>query len=875
MPATAAARQFLTREGARGADFSGCLILVPHHHAGQALREALGRCVGGAVLPPRLLTLPEWADTLPSPVRPAPQSRVLAHLHDLLARMPKLLAHVPLWQAAQELAGLAAEMEEAGLGLDALDELRRRPNAYLSAEAAIADTVWRACREGFALPARLQAERLFALARQAAHPLYHFGLIGLSRQEARFLALWAERQEVIELVMPPAFPERLALLDAAWAGADAPPLRQRAQTHARTQATSPAAQAWTLRPAANLEAAANAAVAQVAEWTGRGHRRIALVALDRMLARRVRALLERRAILVQDETGWAMSTAAASHVLERWTGLLGQGMFHADLLDLLKSPFVHAAADPDLAVSQLEQAFRRHGAPRDLAGHQALAREYGLGAASEALARIARARNAFPSGRARLAAWTEGLLASLEALGAQAALAADPIGAQILALLRGLAQECAGHPTAYPLTEWRRWLALHLETATFTDASVESPIRLTHLAAAHHRDWEGVLLLGAGAAHLPARTRARVFNDATRLQLGLPGALEREAAQRQALADLLARAPAAALVWQSEEAGEEQPLSPWLVQLDAFHSIAWGRGLVRDAGRAAGGSAGLKADPPPSDPVRAMPPERMTVSAWQSLLNCPFQFHARHLLRLNEPDETPEAMDKADYGSLLHGILARFHRRFPRLAEALPETLEAALQEASQSAFGAVEARDYEALAWRLRWQRQIPAYLAWALGWEARGYRFESAETALSAEIEWAGTAAEAGRTRLEGRADRIDAREDALVALDYKTQSRQTLKQKLAPEAEDAQLTAYAWLAGAAEAAFVALDERDRVTELAWPGDLAVAAGEEALRLRDTLSAMACGAAIPAHGAPSACAWCEMRGLCRVEHRAPASMP
>lgn len=874
MPATAAARQFLSREGARGADFSDCLILVPHHHAGQALREALGRCVGGALLPPRLLTLPELADTLPSPVRPAPQSRVLAHLHDLLARMPKLLAHVPLWQAAQELAGLAAEMEEAGLGLDALDPLRQRPNAYLSAEAAIADTVWRACREGFALPARLQAERLFALARQAAHPLYHCGLIGLSRQETRFLALWAERQAVIELVMPPAFPARRALLDAAWAGADAPPLRQRAQDHARIQATSPAARAWTLRPAANLEAAANAAAVQVAEWAGQGHRRIALVALDRMLARRVRALLERRAILVQDETGWAMSTAAASHVLDRWVGLLGQGMFHTDLLDLLKSPFVRAATDPGLAVGQLEQAFRRHGAPRDLAGHQALAREYGLDAAGEALARIALARNAFPPGRARLAAWTEGLLASLETLGALAALAADPIGAQILALLRGLAQECAGHPTAYPLAEWRRWLALHLESATFSDASVESPIRLTHLAAAHHRDWEAVLLLGAGAAHLPARTRARVFNDATRLQLGLPGVLEREAAQRQALADLLARAPAAALVWQSEEAGEEQPLSPWLVQLDAFHSIAWGQGLPRVEGRSTGRLVGLQDIPQPqADPVRAMPPERMTVSAWQSLLNCPFQFHARHLLRLNEPDETPEAMDKADYGSLLHGILARFHQRFPRLEEAPPEALEAALREASQSAFGAVEARDYEALAWHLRWQRQIPAYLAWALDWEARGYRFESAETALSAEVEWVGAGAAAGRTRLEGRADRIDTHAGAPVALDYKTQSRQTLRRKLAPEAEDAQLTAYAWLAGAAEAAFVALDER--VGEMAWPGDLAVAAGEEALRLRDTLAAMASGAPLPANAAPSACAWCEMRGLCRIEHLAPASMP
>jgi len=455
----------------------------------------------------------------------------------------------------------------------------------------------------------------------------------------------------------------------------------------------------------------------------------------------------------------------------------------------------------------------------------------------------------------------------LSDIGAEARLRADPVGSQLMQLLETLIRDSAGHAHRYALADWRRWLFLHLEQATFSDASIVSPIRLTHLAAAHTRDLDAAIVLGVGAAHLPGKPAAGIFNDAVRSQLGLPGTREKEELARAAFTDLLARVPRVALVWQSEADGEAAPLSPWLLQLDAFHRAAWDAGLPR--GKVVSGNDPVLPAAPtsPTWPSADAVPARISVSAWQSLVTCPYQFFARHLLRLNERDEVPEEMDKRDYGSLVHRILARFHAAHPILINHTAAELNAALLQISLDGFAAVEAEAYLASAWRLRWSKHIEAYVAWALAREAAGYRYESAETPFAREIDWG----ESQSTRLEGRADRVDSHAGAVALLDYKTQSRQTLNKKLNPDAEDVQLTAYAWLAGAtgfvSEAGFVTLDT-DKVENLDWKTDLPAAAAAEGERLRAVLAGLAQGQPLPAQGAPQACEWCEMRGLCRHEH-------
>jgi ATP-dependent helicase/nuclease subunit B len=587
---------------------------------------------------------------------------------------------------------------------------------------------------------RVHARRLGWLAERADRTLFTLGLRALSGVEQDFLKHWAARAPVIDLPAPPRYPDRLAILRMVWEEDEAP-LADRARRFAASHGGSPLDQGVTLLSAPGLEAAARAAEQTLLDWLASGMRNIALIALDRLVARRLRALLERRDILLQDETGWAFSTASASHAVECWLRVATGDAWFRDLLDILKSPFVFAdAGDQRLqAAHELDDAFRRHGAPDGLAGHLDLARREGLHAAHVLLKRIERAGTGFNRGRQPLHEWTRRLLDSLTALAADGPLRADPVGRQLWRLLERLAGESAGHGVRYGLADWRRWLFLHLEQSTFLDDTVSSPLRLTHLAAAHTRELEGAILLGVGAAHLPGPAPSGIFNDAARLQLGLPGTAERERDLRWALTDVMARTPRAALVWQSEQQGDPAPLSPWLVHLDAFHRAAWGGSLITrfkstswvDVAPAQG-----QADAPA--PVAESVPERLSVSAWQSLVACPYQFYARHLLKLNERDEVPEEMDKADYGSLVHRILARFHAAHPVLDGATAEALASDLHTLSRQVFAEAEAGSYLASVWRLRWERRIAAYVDWAMQRERDGYRYRSAETPLARDVEW-----------------------------------------------------------------------------------------------------------------------------------------
>lgn len=865
---SAAAAVFLEREGEHAPDFSGSLVLVPHHHAALAFRQALAEALPGRHLrPPRLLTLPELAERARVAGQPEADSLRLAQLRDFLAATGQVPPDA-LWDAARELLALLNELDGEDADAAVFARLAPGANRYLALEAGIAQAVWRAFSVGGAPGrARLHARRLAWLAQRADRPLYTLGLAALTGTEQAFLATWAGRAPLVELPAPPRYPDRRAVLSAAWDD-DSGPLPDRARAFAAEQRRDPLAGRVGVLAAPGLEAAARAAEQTLLDWLGAGMRNVALVALDRLLARRLRALLERRDILVQDETGWAFSTASASHVVECWLRLVTADVWFRDLLDFLKSPFVFADAAEirARAAHELDEAFRRHGAPDGLPGHLDLARREGLHAAHALLKRIDRAAAAFGRGRLPLHDWSRRLLDTLAALGAEAPLKADPVGRQLWRLLERLAGESAGHAARYGLADWRRWLFLHLEQSTFLDDTVASPLRLTHLAAAHTRDLEGAILLGVGAAHLPGPAPAGLFNDATRLQLGLPGAEARERDLRAALADVLARTPRVAMIWQSEAEGDPAPLSPWLVHLDAFHRAAWGHGLVAHAVPASAPAGRLaRAGPAPeAAPAAAFVPERMSVSAWQSLVACPYQFHARHLLKLNERDEVPEDMDKADYGSLVHRILARFHEAHPDLSGAAAPGLEADLRALSRQVFAEAESGGYLASVWRLRWERRIPAYVGWALDRERDGYRFRCAETPLARDVAWR----DGRRTQLHGRADRLDDRDGAATLLDYKTQSRQALKRKLAGDGEDVQLSAYAWLADAREAGFVTVDD-DKVATLNWPEGLAEAADAEAARLRAVLAAMDAGAPLPAQGAPATCEWCEMRGLCRREHQ------
>lgn len=861
-----AVSQLLAEQGGRLPDWSGITVLVPHHHLVPGFLAALRRRVDAPVfLPPRFATLPALA--LPGGTAGQTDGQRLAALHAFLAGTD-WLDEAARWPLAQAMLDLLNEMDDALLAPPAdyrdfatqVEQAARRALAApLEREARLVFEVWRAFQQAGPGSRASLAQGLARWLAQAAGPVYAFGLGGPSRLEARFLADCRARLGLVDLPVADPHPARRALLEAAWHD-DGAPLRERALAWPAHHPASPLA--LDLMPLPDLEAEAQAVAARLRAWLAEGRRAIAVVALDRLAARRLRAVLERDRILLQDETGWTFATATVSHLVDRWFALLQDGCYHRDLFDLLKSPFVFSDLDTAerlAAVAELEHLTARHNVVAGLDRFLALARD---GAARPLLERLAEALRLYRRGARRtLAGWLDTLFRALDLLGATPACAADPAGRQLLDLLHRLAGELAGERATHGLADWRGWLDLQLDRATFVDDAIDSPIRLTHLAAARLRDFEAVAVLGADAAHLPPAVTGELFADAVRVQLGLPGQRQRREETLAQLTDVLARAGRALVTWQAWQGVEPNPASPWLERLAAFHRLAYGDDLVRTA--PASPPAATVAPPPPAPARLAERPARLSASAWQAMVDCPYRWFTRHGLGLGEAAAVEETMEKADYGERVHDILRRFHAARPVLAGVPRATLEAELAALGAAAFRAGERDDYLALAWRLRWERHLPAYLDWALAREAAGSTWRAAEVDCERPL----ALPDGGSVLLYGRLDRLDDGPGGPEVLDYKTTDLATLRKRLREPGEAVQLAFYGLLSGAARAGLVALDDDTGVDVVEMQQPLAEAAAAEADRLADVLARLADGAALPAHGAPGTCRWCEMRGLCRRE--------
>ena len=881
------ARQILAQHVHEIPDLRRAVVLLPNYHVTQPLVQALARSAQQpALLLPRMVTLNDWAQSVSIDQSITPDTCRATALYQAL-RTRRWFADADLWSIASELLGLLDELTRHHVLLpqgeeDFLAQLERayqaKRNTATQFEAHVVHELWYAMSASGELDAaRAYQQRLAQLARQADAPLYVLLASSLAVPEARFLEAYAERAPVVvfdlrEMMKNDASCAVLCSLSPQWErvgerGGERGGLRDQAAHLREYFPQALLTEHLRLFGAHGLEQEARAAEVQVRRWLLAGKQNIAIVAQDRLVARRVRALLERAGVLVRDESGWTMSTLAVSTVLMRWLDALQSDFYYQDLLDLLKSPFIFADQNASVrkqAVYQLEQLVRKHGVASHLDAFLDLA--HGENEVQTALARLRQAAEALRKNSDTLGGWLRALDDSLSILGVTQGLATDAAGAQLLQALQTWQQELAADSTRFSRAEWRHWLAQQLDAHTFRDSSIDSPVLLTHLAATRWRSFDAVLLLGADASHLPGSDNGSVwFNDAVRNTLGLPTRECQLAQQRDDLLTLLAMNDTVLATWQASKSGEKNLPSPYLEMLRALHELAYGDdlaerelgGLLEDA-QVRGADFPLPqgaAMPAPAVPQDLIP-SRISASGYNSLVACPYQFYARHMLRLNELDEVREGVEKRDYGEWVHDILHRFHQQFPVLAEHSRSALEDALRHISSEVFAPAVERDYLARAWLLRWQQAIPAYLDAQLKSEAEGWRYQNGEVPFELPL--------TDELILHGRIDRVDARESECRVLDYKMMEATRLRNKLKESGEDVQLPCYAHVYEADAAAFISI-EKDKVVAVAPPQDLPELAQANIERLLEVFAQMRGGAAMPAHGVDEACAYCEMRGLCR----------
>lgn len=603
----------------------------------------------------------------------------------------------------------------------------------------------------------------------------------------------------------------------------------------------------------DFESEARAAAAVVTEAVGAGRTPVGLVALDRALLRRVRALLERGGLPLHDETGWLLATTAPA---TRVVALLRAAAPDAGAdarLDWLKT-WPPAAAGARDALEALWRGRQRVPLQEPAEALWAEAQRH--------LAPLAQA------GSMPLEAWLDLLQGQLARDGSFDALASDPAGPQVIAAL-GLDGQMAWREAAgdwrLDLAGFTAWVQSTLETAPYLPpAQPGAPVVLTPLARALGRGFAQVVLPGADASHLGAtEPAASLIGPALARTLGLEHVDERRLRQRLALAQLL-RTPRVSLLRRRVDGDEPLAESP---------DVEW---LLIERARAGAPAVPAVAPPLPHETRAIAPterplpraadalPARLSATQLQALRDCPYRFYARAVLRLYQDDELDAALAKRDYGEWLHDVLHRFHRDRDTARPGLEQLR--AVADAVTLARGIDPA---ELLPFRASFEGFAPAYVAWVAEREAAGWRWREGET--DHEIEPAAP----GGLVLRGRLDRIDdGPAGRIQVLDYKTGSVQTLKEKARQPLEDVQLAFYATLLGAGaevEAAFLAVDGRT-APELLPQREAAAVVQALLDGLAGEWQRLRAGAPLPALGEEPTCGLCEARGLCRRDHWAPA---
>jgi ATP-dependent helicase/nuclease subunit B len=599
---------------------------------------------------------------------------------------------------------------------------------------------------------------------------------------------------------------------------------------------------------------ADRAAACVLRHVQAGRVPVALAAIDRVLTRRIRALLDVRGVAIRDETGWKLSTTrAAAHVMLALRACAWNASGDTVIDWLKNSPAVSS-----FLVLAMERRVRRAGL-REWRSLQTA--DLGESAPLQSLLQDV---NSWCEGLQRvrtLPQWLSGVRGLLQATGQWAGLERDAAGAKVIAALRlgeGAQAEFQQLPQAArrsSLAEFTAWVNESLEAASFVPESPAAQqvviLPLNQLLA---RPFGALVLPGCDELRLqPAPEPPGTWTTAQRQGLGLPTreALEAEARAgwRQAL-----QTPVCDVLWRrSDESGE--PLLPsalvQALQLEATGQTA--------------------ADPREPREIEALPTPRplpvgqplgvrqLSATAYEDLRRCPYRFFALRQLGLQEDDEIDTEIDKRDFGNWLHRVLRTFHESLGRSREPLPADRVRLLDLAADDVSRAQRLDEGEFLPFAAAWPKVRDGYLSWLAGHEAHERAsFEQAESEHEMQL---------GPVKLVGRIDRIDRLADGrAMVMDYKTEPRAASVERVRQPGEDTQLAFYAALLNddTLRAAYVNVGERGKTETIE---QAAVVEARDLLvhGILDDVSRIESAAPLAALGEGKVCDFCSARGLCR----------
>ncbi len=585
--------------------------------------------------------------------------------------------------------------------------------------------------------------------------------------------------------------------------------------------------------------------------------KLAIVAHNRALARRIGALLARDGFTVDDRVGWALSTTIAASSVK---GLLDAVVDEdpAALMQWLSLPAVQAAfpaaASCGFYLAQLwhRQAIIPDGAAFVRLALRQLSEKFGSPApdhSPQVLLQNLLAWQMAWGQPATVAQHSQALLAALAPL--TTAMQDDAAGCLVWRCMEALTLEPSLERVPFSL--FARLLQTRLETERYAPAVPNATVQFLPLHEAGWTDLDALLMVGCNELHFPSTPQVLApLLASVRRELGVPAPQAERASWLHVLhsgADITAS-------FAVQEQGNPTRLSPWLLGYPV-HNFQTSTNLVSPA--QPDRSVELTMSEAPALQGMVLP-SRLSVTAFAKLGQCPYQFMLASVLGVRaaaQPEPWPTHREK---GNVLHTAL---HAAVQDPKQDIEAQLQATLAQMAEQ-LAPLSGR-YAALIDDAK--RLLPVFLSEHQARKDAGWRIHSTETSYAAEGFFDGL-------ELHGKTDRLDTRnndgETQYALIDYKTSGETALKAMVKDPLSDAQLVLYAALLdakelGVAEALYWRLHDKSDKSSFVLP-NLEQHKGQAIGLFGQAWEDLQAGE--PALALPSAraCKHCDYAGVCRA---------
>jgi ATP-dependent helicase/nuclease subunit B len=693
---------------------------------------------------------------------------------------------------------------------------------------------------------------------------------------------------------------------------------QNAQINRNIQASSH--EGWHLLAARRFEELAWAAAKSIETHLIAGKTNIALVAQDRLAARRARALLSRFGpkLRIRDETGWKLSTTRAAAALNSWLELIRspkEGPSASALLEFLQNPYFDIAhalqKTPEVCMSLIAQlediliasqaksgwetfriAIERANAYASSGGsvpHEALLQLMGL---------LQKRHLRWLELKLDCANAYALLQANLQEMGMARQLEKDSAGKQLLEVLRAFDLGASVYQqVTMRLPEWLSLLKTVIEEASYQEAGEEAQATLSilPLSSTRLREFDAVVLVGCDEQQLPAFSEPPLFfSDALNQLLKASTITAQYIQQARDLSQLLVSCPQVDLLWQSKsKSGEPLRPSAWIsrlrTQLPDWPILEAKPDIHADQ------SDPLQEAVSTVNPDIALPIS-MSPSAYKALRDCPYRYYVRSVLGLRKAKEFEEGFDASLAGQVLHSLLKNFfqalkteeqksHSNIQQDADVRRLWMLERLTAHSEKEFERLIKGDARIMGTLRDWQKQIPSFIDWQLKREAEGWEYHDAELPVGFMVTLTDPDGVQRVIQIAGRADRFDVSSQdstAAAVVDYKNQGITKIKKRGEHLLDDPQLLIYAravnenaiaaHLPGRTieQAEWVSLKANikkadDKIVRVHPVENMPEMMEQFADQLSHDLEVLWARKPMKAFAPDSVCQYCEARGICR----------